>query len=398
MDIWKLAAGVLEVELVSAEPEMALSVINEAGIEIFQLRRTGDLVCCFQIQRRNYPQLAALCEKRGESLKILHRLGLFWLGSATLRRPVLLTGICFALMFALVLPTRILFVRVEGNQSVPVNQILDAAEACGICFGASRREVRSEKVKNSLLSYVPQLQWAGVNTSGCVASICVRERIVTEPQEEDDMVANIVASRDGYILSGTVTRGNGLFSEGQTVKAGQTLISAYTDCGICIRATKAQGEIIAQTNRRFKVVMPAAMAIRGEQKDIKQKYSLIFRKKRINLWKDSGISDTSCGRMYEEYYITLPGGFQLPVALCVERYSFYETQQSEVDQQSAQMALNAFAEQYLSQQMIAGHILHKAQTISLENGVYCLQGAYVCAEMIGRVQREQIGDTNGKSS
>ena len=96
----------------------------------------------------------------------------------------------------------------------------------------------------------------GVNTSGCVATVSVRERTDPEVTEQDSAVSNIVASRDGFIVSATVTRGNFLCRVGQSVKAGQVLISGYTDCGICIQATRAEGEIYAQTSRDFAAVTP----------------------------------------------------------------------------------------------------------------------------------------------
>ena len=392
----KSITGVLEVELTSAEPEAALSAVNAAGIAIFQMRQVSELTCCFHIRRSDYSKLTALCKRRGETLRVIRRLGVYWLGKALLARPLLLAGLAFVLVMAFFLPSRVFFVRVEGNYLVPTRQILAAAEDCGICFGASRREVRSEKVKNALLSAVPELQWAGVNTSGCVATISVRERTDTEISNSKKEVTSIVAARDGYILAGTVMQGNALFQVGQTVREGQVLISGYTDCGICIQATRAEGEIFAQTNRKLDAVTPSEYLQRGSAQDVKRKYTLIIRKKRINLWKDSGISDSSCGRMYEEYYITLPGGFRLPIALCVEEYTFYETQTAAIPQTGAEVSLSEFAGSYLDYQMVAGEIRSKTETVSLENSVYRLQGEYICVEMIGRQRQEQIGDTNGK--
>ena len=100
--------------------------------------------------------------------------------------------------------------------------------------------------------------------------------------------------------------------------------------------------------------------------------------------------------MYEEYYITLPGGFRLPIALCVEEYTFYETQTAAIPQTGAEVSLSEFAGSYLDYQMVAGEIRSKTETVSLENSVYRLQGEYICVEMIGRQRQEQIGDTNGK--
>ena len=80
-------------------------------------------------------------------------------------------GLCLLLLLVCILPTRVLFMRVEGNESIPENLILEAAEDCGIRFGASRSAVRSEKVKNGILSRISELQWVGVNTKGCIAVI-----------------------------------------------------------------------------------------------------------------------------------------------------------------------------------------------------------------------------------
>lgn len=398
MDLWKSLAGMVEVELTSAEPEAALGAVSTRGIEIFRVEQKGELTMRFRIRWKDYGMLAALCEKRGETLKLLRKSGLYWAGRQLLRRPVLLAGMAFFLALVLYLPSRVFFIRVEGNVTVPTRQILEAAGESGICFGASRRQVRSEKVKNALLSAVPQLQWAGVNTAGCVATISVRERTDAQASQQEWEVTSIVAARDGYILSGTVTRGNALFQVGQAVKAGQVLVSGYTDCGICIQATRAEGEITAQTNRTLEAVTPSQWVLRGEETGVHRKYSLLFGKKRINLWKDSGILDTTCGRMYMEYYVTLPGGFQLPLALCVEEFTSYETGTAELPQSGAEEALTEYADSYLLQQMVAGEIRSRLQTVCLDGGIYRLKGSYVCVEMIGRVQREQIGDTNGKNS
>lgn len=398
MDFWRSIVGFLDVELTSAEPEAAMAAINGAGIEIKNLQKINELTYSFRIRRQNHRKLCAICEKRGESLRICKKRGLYWRFKSLLARPVLFGGSIFLLAMVLYLPTRVFFVKVEGNQTVPAKKILEAAENCGIGFGVSRREVRSEQVKNALLSAVPELQWAGVNTSGCVATISVRERSDSEEAQLRPEVASIVASRDGYVLSCTVTRGNALVATGQPVKEGQVLISGYTDCGICIRAECAEGEIMAQTNRSLEAVTPGECALKVLTGQVKRKYSLLFRKKRIFLWKDSGIWDASCGRMYEEYYITLPGGFQLPIALCVEEYICYESTAWDIPEAEAENALKTFAENYLTKQMIAGKILSSVQSVSSEEGLYRLTGEYACAEMIGKVRQEQIGDIHGKNN
>lgn len=398
MNLWRSLEGMMEVELTSAQPENSLETINGDKIEVFHVQQKDALTFLFSIRRWDYSRLCKLCEKRGETLKVRRRYGLYWSLMALKKRPVLLIGMAILLCFILYLPSRVFFVQVEGNTTVPDRKIIAAAEDCGICFGASRRLVRSEKVKNRLLSAVPELQWAGVNTSGCVATISVRERSAQAQTERPYEVTSIVAARDGFLLSGTVTSGTGLFTPGQTVRKGQVLISGYTDGGICIRATRAEGEIFAQTSRELTVLTPSQYQQRGEERGSSKKISLVVGKKRINLWKDSGNLDTGCGRIRNRYTLTLPGGFALPVSLEIETLSDFELTAAELSQNQAEKALRYFADSYLSQDMIAGEILHRTETLFHEDGVYSLEGEYQCREMISRVHREQIGEEHGEDS
>lgn len=398
MNIWRSTAGIVEVELTSAVPEEAISAIGELGIVILSLRRCSDLSCCFQVYRKDYSALRKLAAKRGDALRLIDRKGLYWKAKAIFLRPILLAGLCLWGCMICFLPSRIFFVQVTGNQTIPSRRILEAAENCGIYFGASRRAIRSEKVKNAMISQIPQLQWVGVNTSGCVATISVRERLVTENEEQENRVSNIVATKDGFILSATVTRGNPLFQVGQAVKEGQVLVSGYTDCGICIQATRSSAEIYAQTHRSFHAVTPSNFQEIQPTGSVRRKISLRYRKKRINLWKDSGISPITCGRIYKEYYLTLPGGFQLPVALCLETYSEYAVRDTVLSEDFAVQLLDGFVQSYLPTQMAAGEIVHADRQVERVDDTYHLRGQYVCSEMIGKEQLEQIGEINGKNN
>ena len=76
-------------------------------------------------------------------------------------------------------------------------------------------------------------------------------------------VGSIVASRDGVITSITTTKGTPLCKAGQAVKAGQILISGYTDCGISIRADPAEGEVFAETYREMMTLYASKRARRS---------------------------------------------------------------------------------------------------------------------------------------
>ena len=390
MNLWKSIAGIVEVELTSADLAQSFEAICGNNIAVFQVRSITNLTAHFRVFQKDLISLHRLCEKRGESLKVISRKGVYWTFRTLLHRPIFCVGILCLFLSAIYIPRHIFFVEVQGNSNIPSNRILEAAEDCGIYFGASRSAVRSERVKNALLSNVPELQWAGVNTRGCVAVISVRERTAAVEESQPHLVSSIVAERDGVILSCTATKGNLVCTQGQAVQAGELLISGYTDCGLSIQATSAQGEIIAQTMRELTVSTPIHWQYHGEQREDRYTISLVIGKKRIFLWKDSGIWDATCGRMYKEYYITLPGGFQLPFALCIDSCTVREPLSGILDTDI--VAMQEFAKQYLRHQMIAGEILEAEQTFEETEELCVLQGRYFCREMIGRVKPEKMGE------
>lgn len=399
MSFWKQAAGIVRAELVSADPEGALRALGEAGIALDEITPKGALTLEFLLRREDLPAAETLCRKRGDSFRVLGRQGLWYAVGALWERKLLLTGLVFLLGLTMLLPTRVLFFRVEGNKAVPRARILWEAERQGLSFGASRRGVRSERVKNALLEAIPELEWVGVNTQGCTAVISVRERTAPAPAPEaKHQVGNIVAAMDGYILSVTVTQGTGLVQPGQAVKKGETLISGYTDCGICIQAAQAEGEILAQTRRQIEAVTPAQYLRKGKIIGTKRALSLLLGKKRIFFWKDSGILEGSCDRIQKDYPLTLPGQFRLPVSLRVETYEIRESTSAKLTDPEASALLEAFAARYLPQQMIAGRIQQTQQTIQRNGDVYRLRGGYLCQEMLGREKREGNGESNGKTS
>ena len=396
MNNWFSLSGILTVEITGAEPEKTFRSISINGISIFNIRKISDLTYQFQLLRRDYGCLKKVMNRRAEKLSVISHQGIFWYFDALAKRPLLTITFLFMFITALYVPGRVLFIEVTGNQHISERVILEAAENCGIQFGASRKQVRSEKVKNSLLSEVPQLQWAGINTIGCRAVISVRERNPQQKQVDTRIVSDLIAGRDGYILEKTVTQGTAMVKEGDSVTKGQILISGYTDCGLSIRAGTASGEILAQTNRVLTAVTPKIHHIPAAYKTTTCRISLLIRKKRINLWKCSRIFDINCGRMYSEYFVQLPGGFQLPFAICIDRYEDYEFHSSVTPEEDAQQRLQQFSDGYLLKEMTSGQILDKQQKFISSGDTYILKSKYICTEMIGVEQQAQIGAYNGK--
>lgn len=382
--------GKLKLEITCADSAFLLNAFSAAGVKLEDVSYLNNLTIGVTVNYDEYSVLRNICDRQGASVKFITRTGFQFVILSVLKRPVLVLFACVIFVISVFLPSRILFVSVEGNNVIAKSEILEAAEKCGIVFGANRRQVRSEKMKNALLQEIPELQWAGINTFGCTAIISVKEKtkqnISANPKSQ---VSSIVATRDGIIQDCIVYQGNSLCSVGQAVKKGQVLVSGYTDCGIVTKATQADAEIKALTFREMEVISPNAALSRGVQKKEITRYSVRIGKKLIKLYKDSGNYDATCAKIYVESYAQLPGGFLLPIVLVKESLCNYDTTVNQENFNNKQW-LAIFSEEYLHSTMIAGNIVSSDTQVSTIDSATVLLGKYVCLEMIGQVKYEQM--------
>ena len=371
MELWWRLRGWVRLQLTSADCAGRLRCIS-GEMALRDISFPDELTAEFTVSADSG---AALLQRYGKELTVIGRGGI----------PVIAKGIwhwrrlaVFVLMLGILtaaLPRRVWFIRVEGNESVPARLILERAADCGVHFGAKAGDVRSEQVKNKLLFGIPELRWAGVNTSGCTAVITVAERQPEEPAGEE-LPGDLIARTDGVVTEVILHRGTALVKAGDAVSEGQLLVSGLTDLGICTRADRAEGEVWALTRRDFQVVLPRETVERRENRGVVRKFSLLIGKKSVNFSNDSGILHGTCVKMRTVNYLTLPGGFRLPAALVTDTYFLRETEQlprGETDW------LTEAAHRTVRKRLRGGSILQETFT---QEG-HLLTAVFACREQIG---------------
>ena len=393
-----LFARHFRIQIVSAELEKLLTKLLNENVEMMDIIRLDSLTVEVVIQRKQISDFLGVMRKYEVNYHIISKDGFLWKIFALRKRPVLLAGIVLFVICSLLLPERILFIHVTGNETISDTLILSEAEKMGISFGIKASDVRSEELKNQLLQKIPKLQWVGITTYGSCAVIQVEERSKPAQQiTQKEMISSIIASRDGVITQMTVHRGNPICKTGQTVNAGDVLVSGYTDCGIKLKAESAQAEIFAHTIRESLIVSPLTAISRTAVKGKHTCYLIRVGKKVINLCNHSGILDGTCVKMYQEDFLTLPGGFQLPVSLIQVRYEFYEC--SDFNLQHDDFGwLPQSARTYVCSQMIAGEILSEDIQWNCYDEICVFVGIYSCHEMIGQVKYEEIWEKNAEDN
>ena len=378
-------------EVKSADIPAVLRRWRNLGIIITQVDYIDPLTVHIAVSNRDYMRVL----EKQDGVRFLRRYGMIQPILHTVNRPVFLCVLLILVFLGIFLPTRILFVQVNGNENIPANYILEQADVCGIRFWASRKTVRSEQVKNALLERIPGLKWAAVTTSGCTATVHIKEDDNLKADGRGSGISSIVAACDGVIKEITVTNGTPLCKVGDAVVSGQVLVSGYTDCGLTVRAGHAEAEIYAVTQHSIRTITIPPKYVRGDESEVRVRYYVRVGKKLIKLFKDSGISDDTCVKIYSENSVHLPGGFVLPVTIIQERQ--ITMAQSGCTQVNAASWLEDAARKYLDSQMQAGNIIGSLISVSGDDNLLQLDGTFYCTEMIGLRKSEEIIQSDAKS-
>lgn len=383
MELWNKLAGTVRLELTAADPEGVLNRLSGAGFSLWNIQRVGPLSVRLEILRSERRRVTALAEQAGATVDPLGIRGVAVRVAGLLRRPLLIGCGMLLTVLTLLLPERILFVEVEGNEGIPARRILEEAAACGLDFGASRRSLRSEAIKNQLLEALPELEWAGVNTIGCRAVISVRER-QSEPEQEQETAFSLIAAADGIIEQVFLQRGTALCQPGQAVRAGDVLVSGTSELPGGIRVTGAQAEVYALTRRSVGAVCPTVVQRRGTAVAEETRYRLIIGKKQINFYSDSGNLPATCDKITKSIPLRLPGGAALPVTLVLERIVWYDMREDIRTPEQCQTLLEETAREYLRGLLCAGTVLSSRTELTVEDQRAVLLGSYACREMLAR--------------
>lgn len=374
--------GTARIQITGACPEELLGLISGCGIRFRCYEKKdpvtamvtvplGELDRIRQAGRRCMCQVAVL-EERGILSRILSmgwRVGYF-----------LVLGAIVALVFFI--QEHILFLGVEGNDTIPTEQVLQILEENGVGFWTRTDAIDINHLKNQVLAQIPELGFLTINTEGPVATVVLRQRQEKPVESHNPGPANLVAGRDGVVESVTVTGGTAQIAPGDVVHRGQLLISGVTNLDTVLVLSRAQGEVQARTFVAAKAVLPDVQYKKQYTGRKNTDFSISFGKNTINLLKSSRISYDNYDRMSVRKTLTLPGGYVLPFSVTMIQIREYELVACPVDEASSEALLTRAVETHTTQGLMAGMILGQELHLSHTDGSYCLGGVLECQEEI----------------
>lgn len=388
------ARGVVTLTITGVEPERFLNECARQGVLFWGTEPVDAVTLRMKIharRRRKAEAIAArlMCEVQADSEE-----GAPFFLLRMSRRYGLLVGMGVSILSALILSQFILTVQVTGNENLPTAVILSELRRQGVRPGAFGPGLDEGAIAQRVLVELEELSWMAVNLNGTRANVLVRERVEKPELENARRPADVVAEATGILTQVEAWQGKALFQEGDTVVAGDVVISGWmpiepppyseiTNLGG--RSVRAEGRVEARTWRTLTAAIPTQTWVKSPTGREKTLFSLSVFGKRLNFYRNSGISFAEYDKITDVKNLTLPGGTQLPICLIKETVREVELFSAEIDRE-------------MTAQMLEGRLRGRLSALVEEGEI--LSGDVVCREDKGLFQvsllaecREEIGKT-----
>ena len=316
--------GYCRVEVCGAFPETVLNACAMQALELWDMKCEDDHTLRFCVYERDIPALEDIARRCMCDMSVLGTAG----GSTRRRFLKNHVWLLVSLLAALgILAASSLFIwdiDVYGCDELSEGEVLRALSDCGVDCGAYWPTLSVDMIRADMLTRLPELAWMTVNVSGSRAIVLVEERVEKPEIYIESAGADIVAAHTGIIRRLSVLNGTPLVGTGQSVTAGETVISGTMESlSRDARYVRAQGGVTADTWYELSAVCPAQMQEKTPRAGVRRRFALKFGKSRYNFYFSSGNTVDGCDKIIHNYNAGIRGLFALPVTLVVEELRPY---------------------------------------------------------------------------
>lgn len=385
MGIFDYLRGWSELEVQGAVPERLLNALAARNIPFWGVRKQDGCTMRFKVRRKYAETASALALKSQCTVSGCSACGAPVKLKALRARYALLAG---ALLCTAVLAVSSCFVwdiRVVGNETLSTGEIVRALSDCGAGIGSFWPAFTGDSLRNEMLLRLPELRWVAVNYDSSTITVIVRERTEKPEMVDEHAPAHIIAEKSGVVSEVSVLMGKPQVAERQTVLAGEPLISGAVPSTFGdTQIVHAYGTVRARTWYEIRSSREITETMKSYTGRERHRWGVIFGTRRVNFYGNSRIYGGECDKIIEEYPLSVPGVFTLPVSLVRETYTQYNAAPAAQSTDVLRLEMEAELRNYLDTLIGDGSVTSASVRFSEKDGVLTATLTAECLEDIGR--------------
>ncbi len=333
---------------------------------------------------RAYKRLHVPARENGGRLRIIKKRGLPFKLHPLKGRWGVFCGMLFFVFFVSFMGGFIWNVTVIGNETLEASKIVDYLAQNGIRAGARWADTDKENLEFAVMADFEEVAWISINRFGCLAQVEIRETTPKPEIENNNVITNVTAKKDGVIVKVTALGGWSAVEAGDAVTAGDLLISGVYEPDEYSNPQKnhfahAHGSVIAKTDHEITVNIPREQSEKVYTAEEEYK-TLYFFGPEIPLYIDQ--EKTNTVSEYQKKYLVL-NDFRLPIGIYTETRRTYTEHKYSASDEELRNAAAAELEKREAAELQGCEIIGKNENEQITESGITLTVDYSLLEDIG---------------
>lgn len=227
--------------------EKFINICISKKILLWNIKKDKNNLLYANISIQDFKRISKIAKQTKCRIKIKNKKGLpFWLHKYK-KRKIFAIFLCIIFVAIWSLSNFIWNIQIEGNVSIPIEEIQELVQKEGIKIGKLKSEIETKSIINKMRLERDDLAWVGIEIKGTNAIIKVVEADKKPEIINEDEYCNIVANKEGVIVKVNALNGTSLVKEGDVVKRGAVLIGGFLEGKYTgTRYVHANGEVKAK--------------------------------------------------------------------------------------------------------------------------------------------------------
>ncbi len=238
--------GYARIEIRGAYGEKFITLCMKQQIDLWEIRRECPGIIQAKVFLFSVKHLDALARKSGVTLEFPQQIGLPVMLKRYRFRPGLFLGIGLYVISLFLLSRFVWSVEIPSADPVQRQKIQSVLLDEGFGVGSFIPTVDYKNLRYQLMLTMDEISFVSVNMNGCRAMVEVHFSEPVPEAVDDGTPCNIVASRDGQIVSVLVQSGMRYVQKGQTVQKGDLLVGGIMDTRLGYYVVHAKAKIMAR--------------------------------------------------------------------------------------------------------------------------------------------------------
>lgn len=400
LQVIRFLKGYLSIKVWGFSTERFINLCGNHNIFLWDIVNHGDYyTMCISL--KGFYQLKSITRKTGTRVVITSRYGLPFLTMRIKKRKIFMAGFLGSILFWIWMSGFIWNVDIQGNLYITDDVFQDFLSQSGIEAGMKKSRVDIETLEKSIRNEFDIVTWTSAKIDGTKLIIQVKENDLIQNNTAEDSTDteegyDIVADKNGTVVSIITRSGVPAVSEGDEVEAGDLLVEGcipiYNEDTTIKRYEycRADADILLKYSFSVTEELKETYIRRNYTgNEIKRNYLMISGKKiALPLFgKQFELSDA----IESQNRISLFGGYDLPVYFgktVIKEYTEEENIYTKAEikvkfEEKIQKLIQTLEEKGVQ-------IIEKNVTINKNKGIWKLKVDFTVTELAGKEQRTEI--------